>query len=794
MKFIFLLIASSICLATTAQNIDSNFQELASNYPPEKVFIHFDKSVYSKGETIWFKGYLYDGSLPSEQSKNFYVDWYNAKGELVQHGSYPIFSASARGQFNVPENYSGTELQIKAYTTWMLNFDSAFLYKKSITILQNNLSKKAVNTVKTTVGFYPEGGNLVAGIGSFVAFKATNQFGEPVAITGIIKNAKNEIIDSIKTEHDGMGTVYLSDPKPDEKYTACWKDEWNMAEQTTQLPAVTENGLTLQIQQTGNEIVVTINRNKDASDDKKYLKLYGFADNNVLLKADIKLTGKTSQTIQIDSKKIPTGIVQFTLFNANNVPMAERIAFINHQNFRLNPTLNTLEINLSKRKKNIIEVAIDDTAFTNMSVAVTDASIAIDSTTNIFSQLLLSSNIKGYVHNPAYYFSNTNENTQQHLDLVMLTNGWRKYNWQQVMQNKMPSVRFKKESSYLQLLGNVFGLDKNDLLQQKMIVFLQGKDSSKKEFILSVAKDGSFKKSNLLFFDTLKAFYSLGNPRLNRLSEVAFGNDLYNNPSKYNVDTIIQHYSSINYAFMQKQKAMDSAYKKLAALKGSGVLSEVTVQTNRKTKLEAMDEEYTSGMFNMNSDAYQFDVTNDMRAQSAMSVFSYLQGAVAGLQINTSGGETEVKWRMNRTDLFLNEMHTDVATIETLNMNDVAYIKVFKPPFFGGFGGSPGGAIAIYTRKGGDIKLAPGKGLSFKYVQGYTAYKEFYQPNYDRQNDASQPDIRTTLYWNPYLIADATKKKAIISFYNNDVTKKFRLVLCGMNAEGKMVWLEKIID
>jgi hypothetical protein len=167
---------------------------------------------------------------------------------------------------------------------------------------------------------------------------------------------------------------------------------------------------------------------------------------------------------------------------------------------------------------------------------------------------------------------------------------------------------------------------------------------------------------------------------------------------------------------------------------------------------------------------------------------------VAGLQISTQDGETVVKWRQSSTSFFVNEIQSDVDAIESLSMNDIAYIKVFKPPFFGGFGGSPGGAIAIYTRKGTDVKSTPGKGLAFKYLEGYAAHKEFYSPNYEKETDASQPDIRTTLYWSPYILTDATKKKVTVEFYNNDVSKKLRVILCGMNADGKLTWVEKMIE
>lgn len=780
-----------------AQPIDSILNIMAADFAQEKVFIHFDKSVYNKGETIWFKAYIMDGNLPSMQSKNFYADWYNDKGTLVKHSAYPIFQSSAKGEFIIPETYTGSNLHLKAYTKWMLNFDTSFLLNKFITVLQPTMLLPSSRVATSTVQFFPEGGDIVNGVGCFVAFKATNQFGKPIAITGVVKNNLEQIIDSIKTEHDGMGSIFIAEPSIKQEYTAYYKDEITGIEHVKNLPILIDSSVGMQVQNLGKVIVVNIKRSEVVNDDKKYLKLYAIINNQVVFKAKFKLVNKTSQTLEIPADSLPTGILQISLFNANYLPLAERIVFIKNDNYQFEPDIKIQVKNLEKRAKNVVEIFAADTLLSNMSIAITDASIINDSTSNIYSQLLICGDVKGTINHPEYYFLNNEENTQQKLDLVMLTNGWRKYNWQKITAAKLPIIRYKKDTDYLQITGKAFGLDKNDLLlKPDIFLFLQSKDSTKKQLILPINKEGDFGKSNFIFYDTLKIYYTfLGNAKLNRNGEVAFQNGLFNTPSKINLDTLIKKYGSQDYTFFENLRKQDAAYKRLVSIKGSGYLSEVTIKAKSRTKSikEILDDKYTSGLFS-NGDAYQFDVTEDTRAQGSISVFSYLQGMVAGLQINTQNGEPQVNWRGSATSFFLNEINTDASNIENISMNDIAYIKVFKPPFFGGSGGSPGGAIAIYTRKGGDVKSTPGKGLGFKFLEGYTACKEFYAPNYELQNDATIADIRTTLYWNPYILTDATTKKATITFFNNDVSKKLRIVLYGMNTDGKLAWVEKTIE
>ena len=150
-----------------AQQLDATLQVYHDQFQQEKIHIHFDKTVYNKGETIWFKAYLLAGDSLSDYSRNFYVDWYNDSGLLIKHTIIPIFESSARGAFEVPAQYTGETIRIKAYTRWMLNFDAAFLYSKEIQIASTDKTIKQKTTIPvTSIHFFPEGGDLIDGLES----------------------------------------------------------------------------------------------------------------------------------------------------------------------------------------------------------------------------------------------------------------------------------------------------------------------------------------------------------------------------------------------------------------------------------------------------------------------------------------------------------------------------------------------------------------------------------------------------------------------------------------------------
>jgi len=216
----------------------------------------------------------------------------------------------------------------------------------------------------------------------------------------------------------------------------------------------------------------------------------------------------------------------------------------------------------------------------------------------------------------------------------------------------------------------------------------------------------------------------------------------------------------------------------------------VKVYSKQKSLKQKLDEQYTSGFFT-GDDGYTFTVEDDPFAKSAISVMDYLRGKVAGLQISSDG--QSATWRGSATSIFLNEMNTDIGMVQNMSMNDVALIKVFRPPFFGAVGGGSGGAIAIYTKKGGGDNSAV-KGLDFTNIYGYSPVKEFYMPDYENTNTPDVPDYRSTIYWNPFLIFDKKTRRIKIPFYNTDNCKKIRVVIEGINKLGQFTREEKFFE
>ncbi len=779
-------------LNTHAQNIDSTIERYGNDFGQEKAYLHYDKSTYATGETIWYKAYLMNGIYPADDSKTFYVDWSDEKGKLISHNIVPVVYATAAGAFEIPADYPGKYVHVKAYTKWMLNFDTAFLYNKDIRILsKTNTTVNSKTTLVPYLHFFPEGGDAVEGVTNKIAFKANDQWGRPIKIKGIVENNKGVKIDSLRAIHDGMGYFYIF-PQPGESFSAKWKDPKG-TEHITELPAIKHTGVSMQVVISENRRSFFVNAAPDVASTLGDIHLIGTMNQHEVFKLTKDISSGVIKGI-IPTENLPTGILTITAFDGQWRPLAERITYINNQEYLFNAEMNVEHWGLNKRARDEISITVPDSLAASFSIAVTDNNIDTDSSDNIISHLLLTGDLRGQVYDPAYYFSNNSDTISQQLDLVMLTHGWRRFKWEDITAGKLPKILYPKDTSYLNLSGKIYGALPSQLRDAGSIVVLMRREKKENKMaVIPIQPNGTFTDPSIILFDTTSVYYQLPKSkglgdasvqfmenRLPPFSTNSAATGFYNNQLS---DT------AGNYRHLQ----LADQEKELASFYKAKVLEDVVVTAKTKKPVEILDEKYTSGLFS-GGDAYQFDLLNDPSAVGAISIFNYLQGRVPGLQI-TTGTPPSLQWRGGTPQIYLDEMPADADMISSLSITDVAYVKVMRPPFFGGTGGGASGAIAIYTKRGNDKPNEPGKGLSNNSVRGYTTMREFYSPNYGTFNENdSKKDVRTTLYWNPQVITNRTNNKVTVSFYNNDISQAFRVIIEGMSSDGRLIHLENIME
>jgi len=770
-----------------AQEIDSIMDAHANIFPKEKMHIHFDKQLYNQEETIWYKLYLLAEYMPSPLSKNVYVNWYDTEGKMLRQTVAPLFQATAKGSFDIPTDYKGEFVRVKAYTSWMLNDDTSFIYQRDIPINKGIPVAKIKPVRKTRLELFPEGGNLVYGIDEKIAFKASDQQGRPVMVKAQLMNQKNQVLDTLRVKHDGMGFFFLK-PLPEEQYRVDWIDEYGM-KGSTQLTGIQKEGLSLSITGTNDKALIQVERTAKVPENMQQLYLLVHMNERPMYKLRLNMTAKTVINTAVPIEELQTGILQFSLFTNDWIPLEERILFVNNRMHEFNSKINPGIVSLEKRGKNILEILVSDTAAANMSISITDAELSGEEQHTIFSDFLISHQLRGYIHNPAYYLKSDADTITARLDLVMLTNGWRRFDWDKLKAATQPVLKYAPETEFIKLKGKVYGMESGRAGGPELLnVIMKGKDSSSSVYFIPIQKDGTFDEPLSIFFDTARVYYNFNDKnKIGFVGQVQLGNGLLRKEpgSTIRIDQmpVFQVWSdSIGLArmnlFLQEQE-------KLRRSMATATLEEVVVKAKIKDPIKVLDEKYASGLFS-GGDAYSFDLAND-NMPGALNVLSYLQGKVAGLQISGSGAQMSMSWRGGTPSLYLNEMITNVDMVQSIPITDIAYIKVMRPPFFGSGGGGADGAIAIYTKKGGDVQRNDPnkKGMESTILAGYSKFKEFYNPVYTKE-PTYEADTRSTLYWNPYILTNKKTPRFRVEFYNNDFSKKLLVVLEGINSEGRM--------
>jgi hypothetical protein len=788
-KYLIHILTFSLLLLSnkaSSQQIDSMMSVYANQSSLERIHIHFDKHIYNNGETVWYKVYILQGVDTSAISKNIYLEWYGEDGKLINHWVSPIVLSTASGSFDIPIGYKGQILEVRAFTRWMLNDDPAFRYRRQLIV--NKIIPITLNesSNKTIVTVFPEGGYLIKKLPTRIAFKATNTFGNPVLIKGVLADETNHVIDSIHVQHDGMGSFFLN-ALPEHNYQLIWTDEYG-ATGITPVNVTKSEGAQLTVTRKNDKALFIIERSENVPENFKNLILVIHMNSVGLYQVAINESEKTKLNSEISVNDLPTGLLQFTLFTSDWIPISERILFINNNTHEFNVDVNAFPINVSARGKNALDLFVHDTLFTNMSLSITDADINPTDQHTIFSDIFLTSEIKGKVYNPGYYLSGNSEEKAEHLDLVMLTNGWRRFDWDKLKAYIGPKIEYPIENEYMKLIGKVSGIT-NNAVELNMIIV--SKDSSKKFFSTTLRKDGSFEQP-IIIFDTAKIIYSINNdPSQSEKVKLQIQNGLMQLSPK-NIEPL--NNDIVSGIDIQKKHIMDDILAKQEMLRNKmaeTTLKEVTVTANVKTKEAKLDEKYSSGFFKESpaKKAYVLDLTDPKMVTSANTVIEYLVNRIPGLNVSPNGS---MKWRGGSPILYLNEVRADIGTLSTIPLINVAMIKAFPPIFMFAAGGGAGGAVAVYTRVGNDYTPPELPGLQSLLLGGYTKFKEFYHPNYDQgENVILKSDYRTTLYWNPNLITNSSEQHLKVEFFNNDFTKSFKLVLEGINAAGKMMHIEK---
>jgi hypothetical protein len=751
------------------QSIDSSLSRYNSKYPQENLHIHFDKDTYLPGETVWMKAYLLSDAKPSTISKNLYFDWTDADGRLLLHSISPITEGGATSYFKIPSWVRNGVVHVKVYTQWMLNFDNDFLYNKDIPVLMPLDGANAFpETQQTTLSFFPEGGNLINGVSSILAFEALDQHNKPARVTGAVKTGNNIIVDSFFTTYKGMGNLRFK-PMAGEHYSAYWTDETGDI-QVTPIPMAKANGLVMHVEPYNNDqLHYKIEKSVDAS-SLTQIVIVGTIHQKVVYRTSLNLINNMAEA-SISAAGFPCGVLQLTAFDADMSPLAERVVFVNNQKTYAKIQMKKELVNVNKRSRNEISIEIPDDLTTNLSVSVTDAGLGFDSSNNIYSDMLIAGDLKGTIPDAASFLSNS-ENANQHLDLLLLTHGWRKFNWETVVSGKFPELKYPFDPGFLSIKGEIkfsTGLNAQDTMAMLMI----SRDRKKHILKLPVSSQGKFQQNGLFFYDSVQVIYKFNNvSKLNNNGQIFFNSDLLPALTSAKADEPGFAWVKVPDVILEKEMNGNLIETRDNSVPSIGMTYIVSPKPDSLGKNSESAAHYLADNF----DDLHFPITLKENLSSGDGKLTSYSAA----RYSTSRSNVNVT---------LDGAAVAMDDLKSVNMKEILYIK-FLPK--SNLKGLP--TLAITSRQALDQANILENKTGFAVITGYTPVREFYQPHYSNKvEDFHATDFRSTLYWNPKLSLDKTHRKTKFVFYNNDISNKFRIVVEGMNQDGKLYRIEEII-
>ncbi|MGG9963296.1 hypothetical protein [Ferruginibacter sp. SUN106] len=805
-------------LPAFAQTEEKNIATADSIISFETMHVHFDKDIYLPGETIWFKAYLYNVNEISFAATNFYAAIYDDKGKLLQQKQYPIIEGSCNGDFEIPDTIEYSRLQFRAFTKAMIEEDSNNVYQRPIKVYQKNNADSSIEVKQKLLHFFVEGGQAIAELQNFFGFKAMYADGTAAILKGeIIEVETGKAVDTFATDSSGMGKLMLI-PRPRISYKAVWEDD-NGIEQEVPLPAIKRFGVSFHAEVNGKELKYSLARNK-TNDSLSLLHILAQIGKYNIYKADLVLPNEMElATAKFPLDSLSTGLMQLTLFDKEWNKLQERLIFITADDNAGQVTVTRDTMNNVPKGRNILSIRLSDTLFTNLSVSIADINFYDQANLHSIRQdLLLNTRLAALTQNSDALLQSKDRNA---IDFVLLSHQWRKFDWKKAIDKKeiKPALADNYISLGIEYKEKNLTLPANDGLN----LIISNNGMGKQFYNVKPAGATTFKKSDLVFFDSAKVAYQMDiNKTLVNYLTIK-REDTLPIPQLINALPDEMHFtrSKVSLQNNRYEDFYTTAHTKFNDLQTiKGVVIKSKYKGNQITeRINELDKFYTSGMFSGTTRGFQLNVIDDtFGVATNRDIKDYMRFRLPGLNLRDNkfgerrtmivprNGTNAVIDTIFLTRIFINEVDVTPEPIpspsgpispgdpmESLNMNDIAYIKYIPGIVIGAGFNTSTGAIFIYTKTGRE-KGPPAKGLPFVYIKGYNSPREFAGPNYSDKAQLKQPDFRTTLYWNPYVILDKTTNTFKIEYFNNDVSKKLLLKIEGVNAAGKLIYVEKILE
>ncbi|MGQ7856552.1 hypothetical protein ACUN24_20135 [Pedobacter sp. WC2501] len=772
LTFILFWVLSMLLTTVNAQIVDTTIAHQFSNYLTnnlqEKMYVHTDKESYLAGEMIWFKLYTVEAytNRPINLSKIAYVELLDSENKAVLQAKIVMEGGNGNGYFYLPLSLRSGNFVLRTYTNWMKNFDVNYFFHKQLTIYNTlKADPPAIPSATITtpaIQFFPEGGNLVSGLISKIAFKAVDASGKPLQFKGAITDSRNDTLVKFSPQQFGLGSFYFK-PQDHINYSICIQPMAGKPFYAT-LPKIFAVGTVMSIKADGDSVL------KISIQDNQHQDQYGilFVHSGRKVVFSKRITAIDIATgISISKDLLGDGITHFTLFNTDLEPICERLYF-KKPNSLLAVTISAKQKEFSTREK--IALFINQTQqgkpiATNFSIAVYQAD-SVEHLNDITSSLWLTSELKGKIDYPEWYLKNA---ASEATDLLMLTHGWRRFEWKHILKGPSGNLLYQPEIVGQIISGQISGsTQRSSLASSSVYLSIPGKNYS--FYTTPIGNDGNFIFFTKYFYGRKKIIVQ-ADPRVDSLGKITLRSPYVSQFSDYRLPTFHNNYEA--------QKLIDRsvAMQVHNAFNANHLKRETTVSIDttvfyykadksyllddyvRFPKMEEVLREYVFevSIIKRNKNYYlnTFDIGSQKFLESSPLIL------VDGLPLFDDGNALMMK---------------DPKTIKKLAIVASRYAN----------GNDKFEGILDLQTYAGDLNgtSIPTHALQLDY-EGLQINRAFYAPMYD--GDVSMltrlADFRSTLFWSPN---NTTKNdgKATISFFSSDFEGNYVVVVQSLSPNG----------
>ena len=635
------------------------------------------------------------------------------------------------------------------------------------------------------VSFFPEGGNLPAGTACAIAFKALSSEGVPEEVTGQILDSAGNVYAILETSHDGMGKFFLDADEMIKYYALCTNEKG--LEKRFELPPARREVYSLKAVTAGDTVLISVLHSEDITIPQElFLVLHTRGIVHYAEPWD-----NSYSTVSFDRRDFPSGILQAILFDAEMNPLSERLVFcLNNDQARTEFTTGSENYEKRMPVRADVRIARPDGApcAGSFSVSVTDDNdIRQDTSVSILTTLLLTSDLKGYINNPAFYFNETNPLSGYALDLLMMTNGWRRYNIPQVAAGQFAKPVFPPKQG-MEISGRVRTLVLGKPVEKAKVVAFSWESGYIEETLTDSV--GRFAFRGIEFPDStrfvIQALNKAGNPGV----ELLIDNDLFPPVEKLPL-AVVSGIEEVRDA-EQISKYVTRADTKYTIENGMRTIDieEVVITAKAPEKKDYGFSYYMPKVSQASTNVIDYRQIEEMHPALTSELiyhipFTRVEGGKVVIERMSYGLNGTLYAVLIVDDMIIHEY--DIDEIDPYSIERIAVLKGNQTSMLGGDGA--GGAIVITTRKGSNVYKEPPK-FNIRSVTplGFQGPAEFYSPRYDtrEKRESGPPDLRTTIYWNPNVTV-TSDGKAAFDFYTADAPSTYSVLIEGITSDGMII-------